>query len=80
MDEKNAFLWVSEFERLTCPTPGAPCIPRRWRPQPPAHPERLHSTGSSAGRAGAIGTAAGLEGLQSLYHVHYDSSITGMVY
>lgn len=24
---------------------GGGCIPRRWRPQPPAHPERLHSTG-----------------------------------
>ena len=30
---------------------GGGCIPRRWRPQPPAHPERLHSTGSSASRA-----------------------------
>lgn len=30
---------------------GGGCIPRRWRPQPPAHPERLHSTGSSTGRA-----------------------------
>nr|DAV03107.1 MAG TPA: hypothetical protein [Caudoviricetes sp.] len=30
---------------------GGGCMPRRWRPQPPAHPERLHSTGSSAGRA-----------------------------
>lgn len=36
---------------MTHPTPGAPCIPRRWRPQPPAHPDRLHSTGSRAGRA-----------------------------
>ena len=33
------------------PTPGAPCIPRRWRPQPPAHPERLHSTGSGTDHA-----------------------------
>lgn len=31
---------------------GGGYIPRRWRPLPtPAHPERLSSTGSSAGRA-----------------------------
>lgn len=48
--KKNAENAFFEFflQRLsTHPTPGAPCIPRRWRPQPPAHPERL----SSAGRA-----------------------------
>lgn len=30
---------------------GGGCIPRRWRPQTPAHPDRLHTTGSRAGRA-----------------------------
>lgn len=30
---------------------GGGCIPRRWRPQPPVHPERLHITGSRAGHA-----------------------------
>jgi len=32
------------------------------------------------GRAGQIGAAAGLEGVQLLYHAYYDSSIAGMVY
>ena len=36
---------------MTCPTPGASCIPLRWRPQPPAHPDGLHTTDSSTGRA-----------------------------
>nr|DAU19848.1 MAG TPA: hypothetical protein [Caudoviricetes sp.] len=26
-------------------------MPRRWRPQPPAHPDGLHTTDSSTGRA-----------------------------
>ena len=31
---------------------GGGCIPRRWRPQPPAHPDRLrHTAGSTADRA-----------------------------
>ena len=30
---------------------GVGYIPRRWRPQPPARPDGLHSTGDSAGRA-----------------------------
>lgn len=30
---------------------GGGCIPLRWRPQPPAHPDRLHSTGSRADHA-----------------------------
>lgn len=38
-------------EVFTHPTPGSPHIPRRWRPQPPAHPDRPHSTRSRAGRA-----------------------------
>ena len=30
---------------------GGGYIPRRWRLQPPAHPDRLHITGSNAGSA-----------------------------
>lgn len=48
MNEKNAFLWVSEFERLTTPPPGSPHIPQRWGQLPataqqdrPAHPEAV---------------------------------------
>ena len=49
---KNAFFDFFLRRLSTRPTPGASCIPRRWRPLPtPAHPERLSSTGSSAGRA-----------------------------
>lgn len=48
---ENAFFEFFQRRLSTCPTPGAPCIPLGWRPQPPAHPDRLHSTGSSAGRA-----------------------------
>lgn len=48
---ENAFFEFFQRRLSTHPTPGASCMPRRWRPQPPAHPERLHSTGSSAGRA-----------------------------
>lgn len=48
---KVPFLFWSEEMGLTTPTPGAACIPRRWRPQPPAHPDRLHSTGSRADHA-----------------------------
>ena len=47
---ENAFFEFFLRRLSTCPTPGVPCMPRRWRPQPPAHPDRLHSTGSSAGR------------------------------
>nr|DAL44177.1 MAG TPA_asm: hypothetical protein [Caudoviricetes sp.] len=32
---------------------GGGCMPRRWRPQPPARPGRLRSTGSTRIRAGA---------------------------
>lgn len=51
MAKKVPFLFWSEKTGLTTPTPGSPHIPQRWRPQPPAHPDRLHSTGSSADRA-----------------------------
>nr|DAK96119.1 MAG TPA: hypothetical protein [Caudoviricetes sp.] len=44
----NAFLWVSEFERLTTPPPGSPHIPQRWgqllapeQQDRPAHPEAV---------------------------------------
>ena len=63
MNEKNAFLWVSEFERLTCPTPGSPHIPQRWGQFPataqqdrPARPDAGHAaqvcTRYKTGRAG----------------------------
>nr|DAF66868.1 MAG TPA: hypothetical protein [Bacteriophage sp.] len=48
---ENAFFEFFQRRLSTCPTPGAPCIPLRWIPQPPAHPDGLHSTGSSTGRA-----------------------------
>lgn len=48
---KTPFSLKNFIAGMTCPTPGAPCIPRRWRPQLPAHPDRLHSTGSREGRA-----------------------------
>lgn len=47
MDERNAFLLPGMDEGMTCPTPGAPCMPRRWRPQPPAHPDGLRRTAGS---------------------------------
>ena len=48
---ENAFFEFFQRRLSTHPTPGAPPIPLRWRPQPPAHPDGLHTTGSSAGRA-----------------------------
>ena len=48
---ENAFFEFFQRRLSTHPTPGAPRIPLRWRPKPPAHPDGLHSTGSSAGRA-----------------------------
>ena len=45
---KNAFFDFFLRRLSTRPTPGASCIPRRWRPKPPAHPERMHTTGSKA--------------------------------
>lgn len=48
---ENAFFEFFLRRLSTHPTPGAPYIPRRWRPQPPAHPGRLRRTGSRAGRA-----------------------------
>ena len=32
--KKAPFLFWSEVTGLTCPTPGVPCIPRRWSPSP----------------------------------------------
>ena len=46
---ENAFFEFFQRRLSTHPTPGASCIPRRWRPQPPAHPDGLHSTGSGTG-------------------------------
>ena len=48
---KTPFSLKNFIAGMTCPTPGAPYIPRRWRPQPPAHPEQRRTTGSNAGRA-----------------------------
>lgn len=48
---ENAFFEFFQRRLSTHPTPVAPCIPLRWRPQPPAHPDGLHSTGSSADHA-----------------------------
>lgn len=49
---KNAFFEFFLREVLTTPPPGSPHIPQRWRPQPPARPERLHNTGLAKTRAG----------------------------
>lgn len=43
---KTPFSLKNFIAGMTCPTPDAPYIPRRWRPQSPAHPDRPHSTGS----------------------------------
>ena len=48
---KTPFSLKNFIAGMTHPTPGSPCIPRRWRPQLPAHPDGLHITGSRAGRA-----------------------------
>lgn len=55
---KTPFSWASEIEGLTTPPPGSPHIPQRWGQLPataqqdrPAHPDGLHSTRSSTGRA-----------------------------
>lgn len=47
------FFYAARMDEIfTCPTLGASCIPRRWRPLPtPAHPERRHTTGSRADHA-----------------------------
>lgn len=48
---KTPFSLKNFIAGMTHPTPGAPCIPRRWRPQPQHTRGGLHRTGSSAGRA-----------------------------
>lgn len=44
VSRENAFFEFFLRRLSTRPTPSAPCIPLRWRPQPPAHPDGLHST------------------------------------
>lgn len=45
------FFYVARMDEVfTHPTPGSSHMPRRWRPQPPAHPDGLHITGSRASR------------------------------
>ena len=57
---ESAFFEFFLREVSTTPTPGSPHIPQRWRPQPPAHPERLHSTDS--GTAPRQATQGDLDG------------------
>lgn len=48
---ENAFFILEIFRATHRAGLGGGYIPRRWRPHPPAHPDRLHSTGSRADRA-----------------------------
>lgn len=48
---KAPFLFWSEKTGLTTPTLASGPIPPRWRPQPQAHPDGLHTTGGRADRA-----------------------------
>ena len=47
-ERENAFFILEIFRATHRAGLGGGYIPRRWRPQPTAHPERLHITGSSA--------------------------------
>lgn len=48
---ETAFFILEIFRATHRAGLGGGCMPRRWIPQPTAHPDRLHSTGSSTGRA-----------------------------
>ena len=51
VSRENAFFILEIFRATHRAGLGGGYMPRRWRPQPPAHPDGLHITGSRADHA-----------------------------